>query len=540
MSAVLERPGAVAGPGRPAGARGPLGWRLGVLALAFALLLGAAVFLYAARRTGFYFDEWDFIQDRRGWTLDALLKPHNEHLSLLPVLVYKLLFATAGLESHVPYRLAGIALHLGIVVLVLAYARRRVGELLALGAAGAVLFVGPGSLDVLWSFQIGFLGSLAAGLGALLCLDREDRRGNVAAAVLLTAALASSSLGIPLLVAAAVELLGRPDRRRRWPVLVAPVVLYAVWYAAYGVPSGATADNLFAGPRYVAEAAAGAAGALFGLDVAWGRPLLLGLLAALVLSVRRVPAVPWRLAALVTAPLAFWALTALARADNGEPDAARYLYPGVLFLVLIAVEAARGVRARPQALVALAALLAFATLSNLNALRDQAGFLRDQTTIVDGAIAATEIAGPRVGPEFQPSPVTAPQIRSGRYLAAARGLGSPAPTPRELAHTFQAGRAAADAALVRGYNLALAPAGGARAGAGCRRANNLELVVPRGGLLIDGAAKVSVRRWSDLYSEPLAGAPAGAAVLRIPADRGGAPWRAKIAGGAPVRVCPLP
>ena len=38
----------------------------------------------------------------------------------------------------------------------------------------------------------------------------------------------------------------------------------------------------------------------------------------------------------------FWGLTGLARADLGEPAASRYLYPGALFLLLIAIEAGRG------------------------------------------------------------------------------------------------------------------------------------------------------------------------------------------------------
>ena len=100
--------------------------------------------------------------------------PHNEHLSLVPVLVYKLLFSTVGTDSYVPYRVAGLLLHCGVAALLFAYARRRVGELLALGAAAIVLFLGTAWPDVLWPFQIGFLGSLAAGIGALLALDRED------------------------------------------------------------------------------------------------------------------------------------------------------------------------------------------------------------------------------------------------------------------------------------------------------------------------------------------------------------------------------
>ena len=84
--------------------------------------------LYLGRSTSFYFDEWDWIQGRRAWDLDALLLPHNEHLSLAPVLVFKALFSTVGIDSYVPYRVAGLALHCGVVVLLFAYARRRVGD----------------------------------------------------------------------------------------------------------------------------------------------------------------------------------------------------------------------------------------------------------------------------------------------------------------------------------------------------------------------------------------------------------------------------
>ena len=48
-------------------------------------------------------------------------------------------------------------------------------------------------------------------------------------------------------------------------------------------------------------------------------------------------------AVLVALPLAFWALTAR-RAHFGEPAASRYLYPGVLFLLLVLAEAGSGLR----------------------------------------------------------------------------------------------------------------------------------------------------------------------------------------------------
>ena len=133
----------------------------------------------------------------------------------------------SGSTPTCPSASPGWSLHALVAALLFAYTRKRVGDLLALAAAAVVLFLGTAWPDVLWPFQIGFLSSLAAGIGALLALDREDRRGDVIAAVLLGVALASSSLGLPLLAAAALEVLGRPDRRSRWWIVAAPAVLYA-------------------------------------------------------------------------------------------------------------------------------------------------------------------------------------------------------------------------------------------------------------------------------------------------------------------------
>ena len=435
--------------------------------LAGLLVAAAALILYLGRSTGFYYDEWNFVLERRAWSLDALLQPHNEHLSVVPVLIYKLLFSAVGIESYTPYRVAGVAVHLTVLVLLFVYARRRVGDVLALGIVVLIAVFGSAWPDVMWPFQAGFLGSLAAGIGALLCLDRGDRRGEIAASALLTVALASSSLGIPILAAAAIEVLGRPDRRRRWFVLVAPAVLYGLWYLGYHSGDGRESiDNLLSTPAYVAEAAAAAVGSVFGLGTEWGRPLTIAVIALLVLAIRRGAPDPWRLAALIALPLVFWALTGLARADLHEPGAPRYLYPGAIFLLLIAVEAARGLRVSREALAALVVLLGFAAISNVGLLRNGAGYLRDQTAELDGALAAVRLAGPRVSPQFRPQPTVAPQIFAGSYLAAVKDLGSPAPAPEELPRLFGRGRAAADGTLRGAYGIALAPASGQADGRG--------------------------------------------------------------------------
>lgn len=114
------------------------------IALALLLLVAAAFLFYETRGTTFWFDEWSWVLDRRGGDLDTFLKPHNEHLSLIPVAIYKLLFATVGLEHYGLYRAMVIAAHLGSAVLVFVYASRRVGSVPALCATALMLFLGPG------------------------------------------------------------------------------------------------------------------------------------------------------------------------------------------------------------------------------------------------------------------------------------------------------------------------------------------------------------------------------------------------------------
>jgi hypothetical protein len=538
--------------------------RRAVAGLALMLLAGLALLLYLARDTTFYFDEWDWVLRRREWTVGALLEPHNEHLSAVPLLFYKLLFSTVGIEQYWPYRALGLAMHAFVVVGLFLYARPRVGDALALAAAAIILFLGAGWNDVLWPFQAGFLASLAAGVGALLALDRGTRRGELLAAVLILIALGSSSLGLPIAAALGVEVLGRPDRRRRWWIVVAPVALYAVWWAVYGREGGATLDNFFATPGYILEALAGAAGAIVGLAPEWGR--IFAVLGVIVLlgALRERVGMTWRLAALIALPLLFWGITGLIRANLNEPAASRYLYPGALFLLLIAVEAGAGVRLSRRGLAVLTALLLGALISNLGAMRDGAGYLRDRATAVKGSLAAMRLAPPGLSPIFQPAPEVAPQIRADQYLAAVKDLGSPAPPPRDLPTLFHASRQNADATLARVFALQLVP--GAKPGGTAPKVEFsnqaglvargpcvtitaqgtgalAQLLVPKGGLLVapgDGSTTVSLRRFADGFrAAPLGevGGGAPAAAVRIPSDASPVPWRAKLELEGTVRAC---
>ena len=96
--------------------------------LALAMLIAAVAILHQGRGTLPFFDEWNFIIERRGHSLDTLLRAHNGHLVVAPLLLYKLLLQIAGLTDYWLFRVVLVALHLLVGLGVFVLARRRIGD----------------------------------------------------------------------------------------------------------------------------------------------------------------------------------------------------------------------------------------------------------------------------------------------------------------------------------------------------------------------------------------------------------------------------
>ena len=313
-----------------------------------ATVAGCAAILLMSRGFNFYFDEWDFILAAPDWTLLSYLQPHNEHPSLIPKLVYGILLNTAGLRTYVPYMVVLMLLHGANVVLVFELVRRRSGEVAGMGAAALLLFLGAGWENLLWAFQITFVGSVACGLGALLALELPRTRATLSIAIALTAAsLMFSGIGIALAVAVGVHLAASPERRREvlWLVPLAAAVL--IWYLVLGrsgTPSNPppTASNILLTPGYAVWGIGAAAAGLVG-EGGWAAPV------ALVLGGASIGWTWWRrrpdafalgaAAALVT----FYLITAVSRAQFGyqQAGAGRYVYEGAVLWLLLLGDAAR-------------------------------------------------------------------------------------------------------------------------------------------------------------------------------------------------------
>src|SRR4051794_18466168 len=122
---TLSRPGPRPVPPAPPAAVSPPAARIALLG---AMALAAVAILWAGRGVSFFYDEWNFVLDRGGVSASVFLEPHTEHLSLVPIVIYKALFVVAGLDHYWAYRLVLVAVHLACAGVVFAIARRAVGE----------------------------------------------------------------------------------------------------------------------------------------------------------------------------------------------------------------------------------------------------------------------------------------------------------------------------------------------------------------------------------------------------------------------------
>src|SRR4029078_11528822 len=98
-----------------------------------------------------------------------------------------------------------------------------------------VLLFGSGFEDLFWAMQIGFVGAIALGFGALLLLDGRPSRGRVVAAtVLLTLAIMTSGFGLFMLALVGLDLLVDPARRRLVSAAFVPAGIWLGWVLGLG------------------------------------------------------------------------------------------------------------------------------------------------------------------------------------------------------------------------------------------------------------------------------------------------------------------
>jgi hypothetical protein len=209
------------------------------------IVVALPLIMYQGRGQWFFLDEFDFLATR-GVGFRDLLRPHNEHWSTLPILVYRALWHLVGLRHYWPYQLCVVLEHLAAAVLLRAVMRRAgVNPWIATAAASLFAILGSGRQDIVWAFQMGFTGSIMFGLGYLLLTDHDgplDWRDWAGIASGL-AALMCSGVGVSMVAAVGIATaIGRGWRVACVHLGVLGTVFLAWWAgfarSAYG--SGST------------------------------------------------------------------------------------------------------------------------------------------------------------------------------------------------------------------------------------------------------------------------------------------------------------
>lgn len=532
--------------------------------LAVAMATAAAVLLDYGSGLTFFQDSWEFLMNRRDPSAATLLDPHNEHIVLLPVLITQASLRLFGMSSMTPELVLLVALQLATAGLLFVYAQRRLGPWPALFAATLLLFLGPAWQDLLWPFQVGFVGASAFGLAALLALENEDERWDRAACALLAIAIAFSSLGIAFAVACAVHVFQRRGERglRRAYVIGLPLLLYLGWYAGWGhdAENNFSAHNVLVSPRYVWEGLTASLDSVLALGTIsdevvgrsqWGAPLLIVLLVLAAYRGFRRGFFPG-LWPVLAAAATFWFLAAFNQGPGREPYSSRYLYVGVLFVLLIAVNLLQGVRFNRWGLLAGGAATVAIVGFNLVPLREGRDFFEKQTVLTRADLGAIEIAERTVEPAFRLSPEAAGtvflnEIEAGEYLRAVAEYGSPAYSPADLAAAPEEGRVHADLVLANALPLGIeTAAGGVRQGGNCvwvaGSAGDAPLALRPGTTTIKlstGEGTVKLRRFArGEYPLSSGGLPAGSTTsLFIPRDRLARPWQLLVEADRGALVC---
>lgn len=479
-----------------------------------AMCLGTAVWILAqSGRFGHYGDEWDFIFYAHEWTFADYFVAHNEHWSTIPMIIWAVLLSWFGTASYLPFMVPLVIAHIGAAVLLFLIVRRRAGDLVALAGAALVLIVAQGAENLVWAFQVGFVGSVTLGLLAIYLMDKvptaepadtvgsvdhdlddldddhvaaadkpilgrigRPKRGvlpTVGAAAALVASLACSGVGL-FMVATVAVLFGLDRRRWRqaW-ILVPAVVSYAIWYLTDGASKAEVHRSPFsldAVGQLVGYVPTGLGAGLAGtasMTPYWGQIALALGTAALGLALYRNRlrrALP--IAAAVGLLLQF-SLTGLVRAQfgDGQATASRYIYIVAFFAVLMLCEAAGDLPWRSWWRPAVVAAVTLVTLHNAVVLQRTFNTHADNIAELEAALQTAWLLRDATDQEAEvsPEPRQAPTLTANAYKQARIRLGSPYPEPTvELLSTLSPNGVNLAVRQLLPLKIAAAPAGVSR------------------------------------------------------------------------------
>jgi hypothetical protein len=551
------------------------------IALGGAMVAAACLVLWLGRDTTFTQDELVWFSTSPHLDLRAAIEPYNGHLILVTRLVYAAMLNAFG-PGYLAFRLLAMATVLLTAGLFFVYARRRVGAVIALAPTLVLLVYGSDADHVLSGNGFTVLLGVASGLGALLALERDDLRGDVTAFLLLCVAVATYSVGLAFVAAAAVFTLVPADRWRRAWVWLLPALLYGVWFLwsrhhTTSTESYVELSNLLLVPNWALNSLASVGAAVVGLGYdyppsasAWGPFVALAALAGLGVRLwrRNIPRALW---AAMAVPAVLWTMGAITSFPPFRvPDSPRFMFPGTIAVLLVAAEASRGLRLGRRGVVLLYLVAAVSLLTNIALLREASGLLRVTGSIIRTDLTTVEIAGGRFGsrlgtasPEISASASTEqadvlglgnidswvgtvlmttgqPNVATG-YMDAVGQYESPAFSLTELREQPEQFREHADTLLADNLGVRLQP--DPSPPQGCHPVGGGTLQLPPGGAVLKSTgseAPVALRRFGTGFAVQ-AGTltPGNPMILSVPRDAVPEPWYASIPA-AGVSICRLP
>lgn len=405
--------------------RRPATWHYASLAICLAFLL------YLGSTQWFFYDEWAFLIPQ---PVGGLFAPHVGHWSTSPILITQALRAVFGLSTYLPYVGLLIVVHLTLAHLLWRLMNRvGVAGWLATSLAALFMLLGAGAENLLWAFQIGFVGAMALGVAVVLILDRPDlgRGATIAVIALSVWSLTFSGTAVPVLIAGGLVSLARRGMLRTLALLGPSAVVYAVWYLTVQLPSGSgsrfavsSLDELMVdSPRFFGHFFVDGLGAVLPFPFMGA----IAVFALLVWALRTVPA--WRgpataAYALAGAAIIQGVLVSVSRVQLGTESASagRYVY-ALVALLLPAIGLAFGwfARGRATIVIVLSALTVLVLVYNVGLLvRDTQSQVARETETQAQVYAALDIVtapGADFPADAQPMPDFAPDLTVGDLIA---------------------------------------------------------------------------------------------------------------------------
>lgn len=381
------------------------------------MTVAAGLTLWLARGTTFNVDQIRFVLETPDRQAVDMLVPQNGHLVATTRALYKGILEGFG-AGYLPFRIVHVVALVVATALLYLLIKRRIGAAPALAAALVLLFFGSDWPHVGTALGFTVLTSLAAGLGALLSLERGDARGDAMACALVLVSVATFSVGLAFLVGVAVSVMLQPRWHARAWVFAIPLVLYVAWWLwapsdGSSTPQSVELSSLFDAPDWIFRSLSAVSVSLVGLSYNFSqqpiREIALG--PGPVLAALMIVAVAWRLArgrvpptlwAALAMVLSYWILASLAEASYRFPAKPQYMFPGAVLVLVVVSAAASRWRARRTALIALIAVTTLGIAGNAALLYNGAASNRDTSSIARAQFAALDLARGNVAPDYNP------------------------------------------------------------------------------------------------------------------------------------------